>query len=280
MKKILRMNMWSYYLAMALCLGFAACTESIGDDGDNGGGGDGGTGQSGFWGRSLQYFEDENEDGKFDNKEYCDNTVFSYDNQGRIIKATITYYDEGEVDDYWTYSYSYETNKIIEIEEEIGDGNYYDKHVYNLNDKGLITSVERAGYHNGQIAEDYPDHFYEYDDQNRLIRKGRNNYYEDPTEIVWTNVIWEGDNLVAEEGDNTFTYYLDQPDTKGVNGLAYYFADDFGFLYAQGYYGKKSAYLIKTENDDEVYTYTWTGDQIKDITVLDENESYRFSFNY
>lgn len=273
MKRFLNLKMWGYFLMMALCVSITACSE---DDEENENGG-GGNGISGFWSKFLQYTDNDGEQGTFD---------FTYDQQGRIVKITgIEWEDEEDDVDEWTTTYTYENDKIVETEKEVGNDSWYYEATYYLNDKGLIVSSKGEVYENGVIVEHSYEEYYEYDDQNRLISRGRKGGYDDELNmpiIYWENISWEGENIVSI-GDSyythTLTYYTDKPDTRGVNGFNYGFTDSYGILYANGYFGKKSANLLKHDNE-ETYSYTFEGDKVKTMTGSSDYDSYTITFNY
>ena len=273
MKRFLNLKMWGYFLMMALCVSLTACSE---DDEENENGG-GGNGISGYWGKFLQITEKNGEQGTLD---------LTYDHQGRIVKATEKYWEDGEVEEYTT-TYSYESDKIIEIDKEVGDDSWYYKITHYLNDKGLIISSKGEEYEDGVIEDDSYEKYYEYDDQNRLISRGRKGGYDYELNmpiIYWENISWEGENIVSI-GESyytyTMTYYTDKPDTRGVNGFNYGFTDGYGILYASGYFGKKSANLLKSDTSErETYSYTFEGDKVKTMTGSSDYGSYIVTFNY
>lgn len=256
MKRFLNLKMWGYFLMMALCVSLTACSEDD-EENENGGGhmtipeenknGDGGS--SSFIGTSMQVTEDGE----------TENYLFTYDSQGRIIKVSTTIAD---------IKYTYENDKIIVTvtAPNTENGIWYYREIYNLNNKGLIISSESR-----DIGYNYHEYIYEYDEQNRLIRY-TSDYY-------WNEFIWNGGNIV-KDGDDDITYYEGKEDTKGINGNVLCIGDSRDqVLYAGGYFGQKSANLIKSAYGEN-YSYTFEGDKVKTMTVNDGSESKIYTFNY
>lgn len=256
MKRFLDLKMWGYLLMMALCVSFTACSEDDDEGGPGGGNG------NGHWGSSVQWVDDEGDSG---------NSTFTYDNQGRIIKIVDI---EAEYDEEWITTYFYETDKITQIEKETGDDWYY-KTVYYLNNKGLIVSSKSEEHmSSGQIYYDTNEYF-EYDEQNKLIRRGR----EYDNTIDWKDVIWENENIVSDSYSTNIISYTNKADVRGINGMTYGFTDAYSFLYASGYWGKKSANLIESDGES-TYSYTFEGDKVKTMTVDYGSGTERYTFNY
>lgn len=165
---------------------------------------------------------------------------YEYDAQGRIIKDIYTDSDGG----YEVTNYTYGDSKITATTS-------YGTETYVLN-KGVVVTCTRTSQ--GSVSRRTA---YEYDNENRLkfIREAG----EDEQEVIWEN-----DNIVEIEG-STYTY-TDIPVSKGEY-IGYHNIDRV--LYYQGYFGKCSANLIKTETrygETETFTYEIEDDYITKIT--------------
>lgn len=257
MKTYLTFNKWSFYLMLALCVGFISCSE---DDDEGNGGGSGGS-----LGSTITITVDD-ETGE---------VKISYDKQGRVSKIVEKWYDEyGDLDESETVTYTYSSDKIIVVETEQEDGERVSStSVYNLNSKGLISSY----IEDYDLGYEYIE-YYEYDNRNRLIAYGSSSYMN--------TVQWDGENIESEyEYHSGYDYYANKLDEKGLNGFEYGFTDDYGVLYMQGYFGKKSANLLKSDGNTS-YTYTWDGDKVKTMTGVyydsyyGDSERWTYTFNF
>lgn len=231
-------------MLMALSVGLTACDET-------GGGGSGG-GTTGNWGDKITVTSGRTR------SEYA-NMVFTYDGQGRIIKVN---YEEHEGDEMWLYTvnYTYGQDRITEEWLEYEGDVVVDRDfgIWMLNNKGLISSYTEE-YDDGSVYESY----YQYDSNGYLTSfVDDNSNYE---------IKWQNGNMVDYNGRTKLTYYTDKSDAKGVNGLSFSMFDDFGLLYMQGYFGKKSANLLK-EYGHDVYTYTFDGDKVKTARCHDTDD--------
>lgn len=248
MKRFLNLKMWGYFLMMALCVSITACSE---DDEENENGG-GGSSSSSFIGTSMQVTEDGE----------TENFLFTYDSQGRIIKVSSTRTD---------ITYTYENDKIIVTEKNTEYDSWYYRTIYNLNNKGLIISSE-----SGENGYNYDEYIYEYDEQNRLIRC--------TSDYDWNEFIWNGGNIV-KDGYYDITYYEGKEDTKGINGFVLDIGDMDEVLYAGGYFGQKSANLIKSAYGEN-YSYSWEGNNVKTMSgeyyddYYQRNETWTITFNF
>lgn len=113
-------------MAMALSFNFAACS----DEEDNGGGGS----ASGEASKRLTKIFVQCPEGDTNNE-----TVFQYDNEGRVSQMAITYshHNNGSTwTDVYSYSYSGKDATIVLI----SDGEEYETSTYTLNDKGYVAS--------------------------------------------------------------------------------------------------------------------------------------------
>lgn len=261
MKRFLNLKMWGYFLMMALCVSLTACSEDD-EENENGGGGSsssfgtsGGGGSSSFFGTSMQVTEDGE----------TENFLFTYDSQGRIIKVSRTIAD---------ITYTYENDKIIVTATAPNTeyGSWYHRTIYNLNNKGLIISSKNGG--KGFNNDEY---IYEYDEKNRLIRY-TSDYY-------WNEYIWNGGNIV-KDGYDDITYYEGKEDTKGINGFVLRIGDTRDHvLYAGGYFGQKSANLIKSAYGEN-YSYSWEGNNVKTMSreyyddYYQRNDTWTCTFNF
>ena len=256
MKTYLTFNKWSFYLMLALCVGFISCSD---DDDEGNGGGSGGS-----LGSTITITEDD-ETGE---------VKISYDKQGRVSKIVGKWYDEyGDIEEMETSTYTYSSDEItvVEIVQEDGDS-YSETTVYELDNRGLICAS--YGYYDGYGSKYV---YYEYDGNKRLISYGTASYMNP--------VQWDEENILTEYEYHTgYDYYTNKLDEKGLNGLEYGFTDDYGVLYMQGYFGKKSANLLKSHSGGS-YTYTWDGDKVKTMTGVyydsyygEERWTYTFNF--
>lgn len=254
MKECLSFKKWGIYLILMLCVGFMSCS----DDDEGGGGG----GNAGVFGTTITITED-------DETAEC---KISYDSQGRVSKIVSKWYDEyGNIEESETTTYTYSTDEITVVETSLEDDERdTETTVYELDNRGLIC----ASYES--YDSDYE--YYEYDDKKRLIS------YGDPSYM--NPVRWEGENIKTEYTYHTgYDYYTNKPDEKGLNGLEYGFTDEYGVLYMQGYFGKKSANLLKSDGNTS-YTYTWDGGKVKTMSGTYYNsyygdyERWTYTFNF
>lgn len=118
-------------MALAMGCNFTACSSDDDDDDENGGGGVNGNRLTSI---TVRWADDDDDD--------VETRKFDYDNAGRIVK--ITYYYNGESDEFTTYQYS--DSKIIMTEDE-GYGDIYINE-YTLTD-GKITNLKVTGKKNG-----------------------------------------------------------------------------------------------------------------------------------
>ncbi len=206
-------------VAVIMCANFTACSDDD-DDEEQGGGTTSGK-------RLTSVIYENKQEGYSDTEEL----KYEYDVQGRVSKETYTTSDG----DYETRNYTYSDSQITVT--TVWEGKVAETETYILN-KGVVVKYTQES--NGNIGLTT---IYEYDNDNRL---------KSISEGGAEQVIWENDNITKIEG-STYTY-TDIPASKGYNN--YHNID--AMLYKQGYFGKCSAHLIKTETRyDEANTFAY-----------------------
>lgn len=260
MKLSLKMKTWGCFLIMVLCMGLIACTTSNEDDNGGGGNNDNGSKISSI---------------VMNGYEGNDELRYTYDEQGRVTRVHAIISDDGEQYIYET-TYTYYENTIVQVEYFEDDEERFIT-VYTLNENGLVHKME------------YDDSilFYDYDSENRAIRTGYQD--EQTSEIVWNdNITWRNGNIVKESNGDAeeITYYENTTDTYGINGLYCGLSgDEWGVLYQQGYFGKKSINLMK-HRGWRSFTYTMNNNKVKTMNVryedsyIPEGTYTTITFNY
>lgn len=217
-------------VAVIMCVNFTACSDDD-DDEEQGGGTTGGK-------RLISVIWENKQEGYSDTEE----SKYEYDAQGRVSKETYTTSDG----DYETRNYTYSDSKITVT--TVWEGKVAETETYILN-KGVVVKYTQES--NGNIGLTTT---YEYDNDNRLKSISRSINEEGAEQVIWEN-----DNITKIEG-STYTY-TDIPVSKGYN--SYHNID--AMLYKQGYFGKCSAHLIKTETrygETDTFAYEMEDDYV------------------
>lgn len=230
-------------MVLAMGCNFTACSSDDDDDDENGGGGVNGNRLTSI---TVRWADDDDDD--------VETRKFDYDNAGRIVK--ITYYYNGESDEFTTYQYS--DSKIIMTEDE-GYGDIYINE-YTLTN-GKITNLKVTGKKNGSS---YTESETTYTYNGDRLASIKNKYSTD-------EVIWNGDNI-ASVGSYKYTY----TDIDASAGWNYYSGMD-EVLYNEGYFGQKSQKIYKTKGSYE-YSYEMSGGKITKLTCT-SGESKTYSWN-
>ena len=182
-------------LAVLMCVNFTSCSN--GDDGPTEGGGGVIVG-----GKKLTKTIC-----KPDKGSATETNTFNYDNNGRLIAATIKHVEDGYSSTN-TYQFTWGDDAITVTETSTGESsngdNYSNTHTYKLILRnGLVQYEDYDGDNDGDTGN------YTYNSSNRFIKFSYEEY--------WTvNAIWNGDKLVSASGggaDVTLTY--DQSCSKG-----------------------------------------------------------------
>ena len=223
-------------MAMALSFNFAACS----DDDENGGGGSGLEGAS----KRLKTI--------YVQAEWDTNneTVFQYDNEGRVTEMDITY-DHHSSGDTWTdyYSYSYNGDEVTLDVDYAGDGPEYreqESYTYTLNDKGYVTEGA-MNFSSGKRVRQYT---FSYTDD-YLIRVTEGYENETPRVVEHNQIISDG--LILPHDGNSIEY----TDIPNKGNLFFHYAnekdifDSFEFceLYLTNLAGKAPKYLPERVDD-------------------------------
>ncbi len=206
--------------------------------------------------------------------------VMTHDEQGRLTSIK-TYNWLNLLTDSETITYG--NNRITVVETDYdGDEVSVETTVYDFDGKGWIFASMETVVETGENRERVVSTNYSYDGDGRLV--GYANSAGESYTVNWVdgNVA----SVVKSPSADVVTFiYGDLPDAKGLNGLtAYDLGDDEGVLYAQGYFGVKSKFLVESyrESDDYDFTsfaYEMDGEVVKKVTKTEGREVEWMKFN-